>query len=89
MSRKTFVSLYERNELCFDDGVRLIKNLQVYIAHHTVDVMIATILIQGDPTSLIPSLSYEQALAFYNWKFPIDKFNAKNDTWDQDIFLWT
>ena len=63
------------------------SNLNNYIQEHVVSLKLdnsnSAII---DPNSLIPSLTYEQAMAYYNWKYPIDKFNPKKDNWQQFVY---
>ena len=62
------------------------SNLNNYIQEHVISLRLNNSNSIIDPNSLIPSLTYEQAMAFYNWKYPIDKFNSRKDNWQQFVY---
>ena len=84
---KHAVNTDKKNELGYGSGIRFFTDLGQFIDTNKVSVY-PEISIKLDKKSekLIPSLSYDQALAFYNWKYRIDKFNSKKEDWQQFIF---
>ena len=72
----------ERNFFCQAIDVSFHENYIVYIKKVDTSIL-------PDPTSteaqIIKKITYEQALAFYHWKYPIHKIKA-TDNW-QDFVL--
>lgn len=85
LTRKTIDNRDMVNQLGYGSGVRSLDKLDLYIEAHSASVIVGDLPFHGDQSSLIPSLSYEQALAFYNWKYPIDKFTPKSN-WQDFVY---
>lgn len=60
-------------------SVRSHLNLQRLIVNDTVKILPRTNSVQTNPDSLIQTITYEQAIAFYYWKYPIHNPNPKDD----------
>lgn len=71
--------LYGRDRNGHDPGIRRHKNYQQFIIEEQIDIMPADLSELDDSDNLIQSISYDQAIAFYRWKYPIQKANEKSD----------
>ena len=85
VTRLTVGNSDKKNELGFGSGVRLSRKLAWYNDIHNVDLIPEDQLSSIDLNSLIQSMTYEQALGFYNWKYPIDKFTPKSN-WQDFVY---
>jgi len=75
-------SVNDRNQ---HSGVRVFSNLQAFIIPELTDVILGISLDNQEDTELMKGITYEQAKAFYSWKYPIQKAKA-GDNWQQFIF---
>lgn len=60
-------------------GVRSYENLRRLIHEKSVPILPAADVQAEDPKSLIKSINYNQAIAFYYWKYPLHKFKTTDD----------
>lgn len=73
------------NELGQHSGVRVFTNLQAFIIPEQVNVIAGVSLDNQEDTESMKGITYEQAKAFYSWKYPIHKAK-QGDDWQQFIF---
>lgn len=71
--------LYGVDQKGHDPGIRRHENYQQFITEEQIDVLPSDLSELDDDENLIQSISYEQALAFYRWKYPIQNVNEKSD----------
>jgi hypothetical protein len=61
------------------------KNLSDYILEETVDIQPAIPLEQQKRRALVKGITYEQALAYYHWKYPIWRAKSEDD-WQNFVY---
>lgn len=76
------LNLSNTNQLGHSTGVRSHYNLQVFIKR--IELPINVELSNQSMDSLIQTITYEQAIAFYYWKYPIHNPNPK-DEWQKFV----
>lgn len=82
---RRLVYSYRRDPMgTYNAGVQRIWRLDKFAKTHGIEVNVDSM--PEDLDACIPSLTYEQALAFYNWKYQIDKFNPKKQDWQDFVY---
>ena len=84
--KKFWYNLDNKNTLGDASGVRILIDLRPFMMTERVSIFSDQIgKLSDNSDERIPSLTYEQAMAFYNWKYPIDKFNAESN-WQDFVY---
>jgi len=73
------------NKFCQNTGVRSHENMAEFIMKEVVNVKPSIPLENQSSEHSVDGITYEQALAFYNWKYPIWKAKS-GDNWQDYVF---
>jgi len=73
------------SDLGTDLSVRRHENLQRFI-HRNITSVKVDHLESYKSNKLLENITYEQAMAFYSWKYPRWKMNSPEDNWQQFVF---
>ncbi len=73
------------NDLGTDLSIRRHSNYQTFILNNITLVKVDNLNI-NESNVMLEQISYEQALAFYSWKYPRWKMNSSDNNWQQFVF---
>ncbi|MNK12839.1 hypothetical protein D3C87_309170 [compost metagenome] len=68
------------------NGVRGHENYSRFILREQVAITPEIPLENQQPNELVKGITYEQALAYYHWKYPVSKTQPKEETWQDYVF---